>query len=208
VELLLRHAPASIAILALTSIVSLIAFQNPQLLARAVLHPWGLSRTRRYDTLISHGFVHGSGGHLLFNMLTLYSFGPPLEATIGTTGFVALYFLGMLASALGVCVTHHKNREYTALGASGAILAVLFAFIVYYPMTVLRLFFIIPMPATLFAVGFLAYTIWAAKHWRGSTAHEGHFGGALLGMLFVALTDPGAWVDAAGKVARMLQNQE
>lgn len=205
-EMLLRAAPASFAILAITVIVSLIALQSsPKLMSRSVLHPWALSRTRRYETLITHGFVHVSPMHLAFNMLTLYSFGPPMEMAHGTAWFLALYFLGMLASALGMILTHRKNPEYTAVGASGAILAVLFAFIVYDPTSVLLLFFVIPVPATVFAVGFLAYTVWAAKHWRGRTAHEGHFGGAVFGLLFVTFTDPGEWREAWLKVAQMLQ---
>lgn len=205
-ESLLRAAPASFAILALTIVVSWIALQgSARLRARAVLHPWGLVRGSGYETLITHGFVHGSFAHLLFNMVTLYSFGPTLEIQIGTPAFIALYFLGLLASALGVVVTHRRNPDYSAVGASGAILAVLFAFIVYYPTSMLGLFFVIPVPATVFAVGFLAYSIWASKYSRGHTAHEGHFGGAVFGMLFVAVTDPHAWVEAFDKVALLFR---
>lgn len=201
-EMLLRAAPATFAILAITVVVSFVALKNaPQLLPRMVLHPWALPRTHRYETLITHGFVHGSPAHLLFNMVTLYSFGPPLEMRLGTPTFLALYFLGMLASALGTILTHRKDPQYSALGASGAILAVLFAFIVYEPTSVLLLFFVIPVPATVFAVAFLAYTIWAGKYWRRGTAHEGHFGGAILGMLFVTVIDPGQWHDVWLKVS-------
>src|SRR5262245_21252183 len=113
-EPLLSAAPASFAILAVTFIVSLIALQGaPRMRAQALLHPWGLARTHRYDTLITHGFVHGSVPHLLFNMMTLYSFGPPMEMRIGTPAFIALYFLGMLASAFGVWITHRRNPDYT-----------------------------------------------------------------------------------------------
>jgi membrane associated rhomboid family serine protease len=201
--MLLRAAPASFAILAITVVVSLVALQNaPKMLPRLALHPWGLPQSHRYETLITHGFVHGSPAHLLFNMLTLYSFGPPMEMRLGTPLFVALYFLGMLASALGTILTHRKERQYSAVGASGAILAVLFAFIVYEPTRVLLLFFVIPVPATVFAAGFLAYTIWAAKYWRRSVAHEAHFGGAIFGMLFVTVIDPGEWRDVWLKVAQ------
>jgi membrane associated rhomboid family serine protease len=201
-EMLLRAAPATFAILAITVVVSFVALKNaPKLLPRMVLHPWALPRTHRYETLITHGFVHGSPAHLLFNMVTLYSFGPPLEMRLGTPTFLALYFLGMLASALGTILTHRKDPQYSALGASGAILAVLFAFIVYEPTSVLLLFFVIPMPATVFAVAFLAYTIWAGKYWRRGTAHEGHFGGAIFGMLFVTVIAPGQWHDVWLKVS-------
>ena len=139
--------------------------------------------------------MHADFGHLLFNSLTLYFFGPTLERTIGTPRFVALYFVGLLISSLGTVIKQKNNREYASLGASGAILAVLFAYIVYYPTNMLYLYFALPIPAVLFAFGYLAYTIWAAKNSRGRINHDAHLGGALTGLAFVALTTPSAYSD-------------
>jgi membrane associated rhomboid family serine protease len=191
--------------MALTVIVSLVALKgSPGLAERNLLRPQGVLRAHRYDTLISNGFFHASFGHLFFNMLTLYFFGPQLEAKIGTPRFVALYFLGLLVSSLGTVFTHRKDPNYASLGASGAILAVLFAFIVYYPTSMLGLFFVIPVPAALFAVGYLAYTIWASKYSRGRINHDAHFDGALFGLLFVAVTDYAAWRQAFATIAGAL----
>jgi membrane associated rhomboid family serine protease len=198
-------APASFAILALTIVISLIALKgSPALAERNLLRPQGVLREHRYDTLITNGFFHADMGHLFFNMLTLYFFGPTLEARIGTPKFVALYFLGLLVSSLGTVITHRKNASYASLGASGAILAVLFAFIVYYPTRMLGLFFVIPVPAALFAVGYLAYTVWASKYSRGRINHDAHFDGALFGMLFVAVTDYDTWRRAFATIAGAL----
>jgi membrane associated rhomboid family serine protease len=137
--------------------------------------------------------VHADFGHLLFNSLTLYFFGPTLERTIGTTRFLVLYFIGLVISSLGTVIKQKNNADYASLGASGAILAVLFAYIVYYPTNMLYLYFALPIPAVLFAFGYLAYTIWASKNSRGRVNHDAHLDGALTGLVFVGLTDFDAW---------------
>jgi membrane associated rhomboid family serine protease len=96
-------------------------------------------------------------------------------------------------SDLGTYFKHRNNPEYASLGASGAILAVLFASIVYFPGQSLYIIPIpIPIPAPLFAVGYLAYTWWSSRQARGRINHDAHLGGALTGLAFVALTDPAA----------------
>jgi membrane associated rhomboid family serine protease len=153
-------------------------------------------KQRDFVPLITSGFIHGDIGHLLFNALTFFFFAPPLEATIGTPRFIALYFIALLLTSIGSLYRQRANPDYSALGASGAILAVLFAFIVYYPTTVLYFMFILPIPAVLFAFGYMAYSWWAAKNSRGRIAHDAHLDGALTGLAFVALTDFDAWARA------------
>lgn len=182
-------------IFAVTLIVSLVGlFAAPRLIERSLLRPYYLTRNREYQRLITSGFVHADLGHLIFNMITFYSFAFPLERRIGTMNFVALYFIGMVLSELGTCIKHRNNPEYASLGASGAILAVLFAYIVYFPTHSLYIIPIpLPIPAPLFAVGYLAYTWWSSRHPKGRINHDAHLGGALTGLAFVALTDPGAF---------------
>jgi membrane associated rhomboid family serine protease len=86
-----------------------------------------------------------------------------------------------------------NNPDSAALGASGAILAVLFAYIVYYPTHMLYLYFAIPSPAVVFAFGYLAYSWWASKHKRDNINHDAHLDGAITGLIFVGLTDLPAW---------------
>src|SRR4030095_2443158 len=114
--------------------------------------PYDRLRERTYSTLITCGFVHADFGHLLFNSLSLYFFGPGLERRIGTGRFIALYFLGLLISSLGTVYKQKNTPDYRSLGASGAILAVLFAFIVYYPTNMIYLSLALPIPPVLFAV--------------------------------------------------------
>jgi membrane associated rhomboid family serine protease len=186
--------PATFAILALIVVVSALGLTSmPRIIESCLLRPWQVVRKRAYAPIITCGFVHGDFGHLLFNSLTLFFFGPVLELKIGTPRFVALYFIGLGVSSLGTVVKHRDNPEYASLGASGAILAVLFAFIVYYPLENIYLFFAIGIPAALFAFGYLAYTWWASKNARGRINHDAHLDGALTGFAFVAFTDFDAW---------------
>jgi membrane associated rhomboid family serine protease len=111
---------------------------------------------------------------------------------------LVLYFVGLLMSQVQTYYKHRDNPEYATLGASGAISAVLFAAVVYMPTNSLFIFPIpVPIPAPLFAVGYLAYTWWASKNARGRINHDAHLGGALTGLAFVALFDPGAYARAA-----------
>lgn len=195
------RTPASLVILGLIVVVSFLALRvSPQILERNLLRPYRMLRDRTYDTIVTSGFIHGDFGHLLFNGLTLYFFGPGLEARIGTTRFVLLYFIGLILSSLGTVYKQRNNPNYAALGASGAILAVLFAYIVYYPTRMLYLYFAIPIPAVLFAFGYLAYSWWASNHKRDNINHDAHLDGALTGLIFVGLTDFPAWREAFAQI--------
>jgi membrane associated rhomboid family serine protease len=192
--------PGALVILASTCLVSLAGlFIAPQLIVHALFRPYWLVRRAEYITLMSSGFVHADVGHLLFNAITLYSFAFVLERHIGTLQFVALYFSGLLFGNVGTYVKHRADPNYSCLGASGAILAVLFASIVYFPSQ--RLFIIpipVPIPAPLFALGYLAYSYYSARQSRDKINHDAHIGGALTGLAFVAITNPGAYGNLLG----------
>ena len=166
----------------------------PALLERSLLRPYWLVPQRRYATLITSGFMHANFAHLAFNAFTLWSFGRALENAIGTQKFVVLYMLGLLISNGGTWLAHRREPDYASLGASGAILAVLFASIVYFPTQSLYVLpFPVPIPAPLFAVAYLGYSWYASRFLRGRVNHDAHIGGAIFGLAFVALTDPSAW---------------
>jgi membrane associated rhomboid family serine protease len=188
------QTPASMLILGAIVVMSALAlWVAPGILERNLLRPYWLLRRRQYDTIVTSGFIHGDFGHLLFNSLTFFFFAPALEHRIGTPRFVALYFIGLVLSSLGTVYKQRNNPDYAALGASGAILAVLFAYIVYYPKQMLYLYFAIPIPAVLFAFGYLAYSWWASRNRRDNINHDAHLDGAITGLIFVGLTDFDAW---------------
>jgi len=193
--------PVSYTLLILIVSVSVLGLTTaPRITELCLLRPYQVVRKGQYATIVTCGFVHADFAHLIFNGLTLFFFGPSLELTIGSVNFAILYAVGLVISSLGTVYKHRNNPDYASLGASGAILAVLFAFIVYYPTRMLYLYFAIPIPAALFACGYLAYTWWASKRAHGRINHDAHLDGAITGMIFVALTDFGAWQDAFQQV--------
>ena len=184
---------AAPAIMLLTVGISLLGmYQLPDLINKFLFRPYFFLRERQYDTMIMSGFIHADMQHLLFNMITFYFFAFPMERFLGTTRFVVLYLVGLVISHTCTWYKERRNPQYASLGASGAISAVLFAFIVYFPTTMLFVFFL-PMPALLFAVLYVGYSWWAAKNARDRINHDAHLCGALSGWGFVAVTDPGAF---------------
>ncbi len=200
---LTQGAPAAAAVLATMLVASLIAlYAVPSILDRHVLRPYWLLPRRQYATVVSSGFLHADLPHLLFNAFTFWAFAFSLERAIGSARFVALYAFGLLVSSAGTWLAHRRQPEYASLGASGAILAVLFASIVYTPAQSIFIFPLpLPIPAPLFALLYLAFTIYASRQpARGRINHDAHLSGALAGVAFVLLTDPAAFGRALQQV--------
>jgi membrane associated rhomboid family serine protease len=184
---------AAPAILILTIVISLLGmYQIPDIINRFLFRPYFFLREKQYDTMIMSGFIHADLTHLLFNMITFYFFAFPLERFLGTGKFVALYLAGLVVSHTCTWYKERNNAQYASLGASGAISAVLFAYIVYFPSTMLLVFFI-PMPAMVFAFIYVGYSWWASKNANDRINHDAHLCGALSGLGFVAVTDPSAF---------------
>ena len=182
---------ASLAILVVTIIVSVIGLGAPKVIERSLLRPYLVARGSGYAGLLTSGFVHAGVGHMVFNLITFYSFGFALERVIGPFKLVALYFGALLISGLGTCYKHRDDPAYASLGASGAILGVLFASIVYFPRQSLFILPLpVPIPAPLFAVGYLAFSWYSSRTNRGQINHDAHIFGALTGLVFVLVTDP------------------
>jgi membrane associated rhomboid family serine protease len=183
---------AALSILVVTLVVSVIGLAAPKVIEHSLLRPYLVARGSGYAGLLTSGFVHANVGHLLFNLITFYSFGFKLEQqAIGSFSFVALYFSALLISGIGTCYKHRDDPAYASLGASGAILGVLFASIVYFPRQKLIILPLpIPIPAPLFAVGYLAFSWYSSRSNRGQVNHDAHIFGALTGLAFVLLTDP------------------
>jgi len=191
---LTQGAPVSAVLLAVIVAVSLIGLYGiPAWIERNLLRPYWLVRRSEYATLVTSGFIHADIAHLLFNGFTLWAFAFPLERTLGSGRFLLLYTSGLLVSSFGTWLKHRDDPDYRSLGASGAILAVLFASIVYFPTNAIYILPIpVPIPAPLFAVAYLAYTVYASRQARGRINHDAHLSGALTGLAFVAATDPQA----------------
>lgn len=185
-------------LLAIVAMSLFTLYLAPRSLPRFLFRPYWFLRNREYFTLVSSAFVHADLPHLIFNCVTFWFFGIPLERIIGTPRFALLYGVGLVCSEIGPYLKQRDNPDYATLGASGAISAVLFASIVYLPDQSLMILPIpVPIPAPLYAVGYLAYSVWASRRNRDGINHDAHLGGAVTGLAFVALTDFDAYRRAA-----------
>lgn len=187
----------SIALLVfvVTIAISLVAlYGSPGLRERLAFRPYRVGRGKEWYTLVTHGFVHADLAHLAFNMMTYWFFAFALERVVGRAAFAVLYFVALVASEIAPYRKHRQDPRYVTLGASGAITAVLFASIIYFPGSRLMIFPLpVPIPAPLFAVLYLAASAYADRQQLGRINHGAHIGGALTGLLFVAVTDPRAY---------------
>lgn len=192
-------------ILAVTVLVSWQAWEKPRLQERLILWPPAIDRNKEYDRLLTYGLIHADGMHLAFNMLTLYSFGMLMEryfsASIGSMGYLLFYLSALVVSILPSYLRHRHDRQYASLGASGAVSAVLFSSILLDPWGLILLFFVVPVPAFVFAGLYLWYSIWMDRRGRGNVNHSAHLWGALYGMVFALVEEPAL---AGHFVARLL----
>lgn len=180
-------APVAFVIFVITLITSLLAFYNEEFYSRATLHPYSVSRGSRIYTLITSGLIHRDWSHLFFNMLSYYFFASQLEANyLGHWQFGVLYTASLILSDLPTVQKHRNDMWYRSLGASGAISAVIFSYILFSPKTMLYVMFI-PMPAILFGVLYLVYCAWASKQSRDNINHDAHFFGAISGLAITIL---------------------
>lgn len=196
-------SPGATLVFAATIALSLLGmYRVPRVIELSLFRPYWFLRRRQYGTIVSSGFVHADLPHLIFNMFTFWFFAFPMEQRIGTPAFLTLYGSGLVLSHACTWFKQKDNPQYASLGASGAISAVLFAFIIYYPTTELLIFPIpLPIPAALFAVGYVGYSWWASRQERGRINHDAHLCGALTGLVFVAVTDPRAFTLLQGILA-------
>ena len=188
----------TILIIAITAIVSIIAFGNHQLFRRMAFNAYDIKHFNNSYRFISYALVHADWIHLLVNMMVLYSFGRVVEnyyeMLFGTKGMLYYILLYVGAAALSTLPSYGKHKDnysYTAVGASGAVSAVLFASIVFYPLGKITIFPIpIGIPAILFGPLFLVYSAYMSKKNIDNVGHDVHFWGAVFGFVFTIVLKP------------------
>ena len=181
---------ATLVIIASTVIVTLIGFKDRSFFEKYKFNIAGIKKGEKVR-LFSSGFLHADVNHLLFNMLTLYFFAPVVVSYLSTTLFVCIYVAALLAGSWLSFIFHKQEPYYSAIGASGAVTGVLYAAILLNPNMSLYLFFVpIPIPAWLFGVGYLLYSIYGMLNKRDNIGHDAHFGGAIAGYVLALLFAP------------------
>jgi membrane associated rhomboid family serine protease len=188
---------ANLLILLITVAVSMLGLSNPRVIHALILWPPAVKKKGEVYRLASYGVVHADLPHLAFNMITLYFFGGPIEAVylraLGQLGYVWFYAMALIASILPTYLRHRDDAHYRSLGASGAVSAVMFAFILFQPWAGIRLFFIpIDIPAIVFAVLYVAYESWSQRRGQDNVNHSAHLWGAAFGVVFTLVMVPGA----------------
>ena len=185
----------TLSIIIITSIISLAGFRNGKIVDSLIFWPPAINKKYQYYRFVTCGLIHADYMHLIFNMVTLYFFGTIMEVYYqGELGlqknyYLALYICSLIASNIPTYLKHRNDYNYRSLGASGAVSAVLFAFILLRPwQRIFVLFF--PVPAIIYGALFLFYSAYMSRRGGGNVNHDAHFYGALFGILFTIAIRP------------------
>ena len=168
-------------------------WKRADIFERMLFHAPSVHYRREWYRVISYGFLHSGWGHLFINMFVLWMFGKNVEATyaylFGTKGhflYLFLYLSAIIISTLYDLKKRKDDYNYRAVGASGAVSAVLFSYIFLYPTQSVYFFFIpIPIPAFIFGIFYLIYSSYMAKKNIDNVGHDAHFWGGVYGLLFL-----------------------
>ena len=189
----------TVIIIAITCIVSILCFNGTLNGNKLIFNAYQVWHRKEWYRMLTSGMIHSGWGHLFFNMLTLYFFGRVVEqyfsaafgGVLGAVLSVVLYVSALAISSLGDLVKYRDNWNYNALGASGAVSAVLFASILFAPKMGIYIYLIpIPVPGYIFAPLYLLYCWYMAKRNMDNIGHTAHFWGAVYGILFPIICKP------------------
>lgn len=178
----------------ITCIISITGFSRQNVIEDMIFYPPAISRRQQYYRFITHGFIHADGIHLAFNMLALYSFGEGLETVFGFSCvfgkmgklyFLLLYFTGLIVASLPDHFKYRDSYHFRSLGASGAVSAVVFSMILFFPQSPIGLLFLpLKIPGYIFAIIYLAVSVYLDKRGDSRINHSAHFWGAAYGIVF------------------------
>lgn len=185
----------SLIILIITSVVSVMAFRHPEMLEKGIFHPVAIWQRNEWYRFLTNGLLHAGWLHLIINMYVLWIFGTIAETAFtqtfslfGRPLYLAMYLLAIPISTTYSYVKHRHNYYYKSLGASGAVSAVLFSAILFYPLLPIYVFPLpFGVPAFIFGPLYLAYCVYMARHARDHIGHDAHFLGAVFGFCFPLL---------------------
>ena len=183
-----------IVIIAVTVLISYKGFNDLSFFRKFEFHVGSILKGEQIR-MISSGFLHVDMGHLFFNMVTLWFFAPLVLAYLGNWTFVLVCLGSLIFGNLLTLLFNKNNYSYRAVGASGAVTGVLYSAILLQPDMMLGLFFVIPIPAYLFGILYLLYSIYGMKSKNDNIGHSAHFGGAVGGYVITLIEQPQLLVD-------------
>lgn len=150
----------------------------------------GSIRSGEQIRMITSAFLHVDFFHLAFNMFALYSFAPVVTESLGNMTFLLIYLGSLIFGSLLTMVFHSNDYNYRAVGASGAVTGIIYSAILLYPEMTIGIFGIIPLPAYIFGIGYLLYSIYGMKTKKDNIGHTAHFGGAIAGYAITLFKEP------------------
>jgi membrane associated rhomboid family serine protease len=185
----------SLVIIIITCLISYTALQNYDQLDKLSLQPYMVKRYKQYYRFVTSGFVHADFQHLLFNMLTLWFFGRFIEDVFTSLFqnklvYILYYVLGIIVANIPSYIKNRNNSNYSSLGASGAISAIVFTAIIVNPWAPIYLFFALKMPAVVYGILFLGISAYMSRKGGGNINHDAHLWGALFGVVFPLIFHP------------------
>ena len=189
----------TLIIILVTAAVSILCFTGKLDINALIFNASKVWHGKQWYRMLTYGRVHGGWGHLFFNMLTLYFFGSVVEQyfglafgnTLGIVLYVVLYVSAIAVSTVGDLIKYRNSPGYNAVGASGAVSAVLFASILFEPKMGIYIYLIpIPVPGYIFAPLYLLYCWYMAKRNMDNIGHTAHFWGAVYGLVFPLIFRP------------------
>jgi membrane associated rhomboid family serine protease len=200
-----------LTIIAVTCLVSVMAFRNPVLMNRLQFNAYAIKHQKQAYRFFSYGLVHAGIAHLAINMFVLWSFGRIvydiylyLFGNLGILYFLILYIGGIMFSVLFDFGRHKNDEWYNAVGASGAVSAVVFASIILYPAGGVYLFFIpIEIPSPVFGILYLVYSASMARRGRDNIGHDAHFWGAIYGVVLTIAFKPELFLSFMNEVTNI-----
>lgn len=190
----IADAPATYALIFANLVVSAYAF----FIDRGFINHFAFQvdavvKKEQHYRVITSSFLHVGAFHLLFNMMTLFFFGPTVEEILGKLGFLVVYFGAIIASGVTTAIVHRKNGSYSSVGASDAVSGVLLSFCVFFPLQPIYIMFIpVGIPALLYGFLFIVLSARLMGEPGSRVAHEGHLGGAVAGVILTLLMKPEA----------------
>jgi membrane associated rhomboid family serine protease len=185
-----KIGPVTLALIIANGLISYKGFSDRYFFEKNLFQINKVLVGKEYRRLFVSGFLHADWAHLLFNMFSFYSFATVIETFLGPVKFLAIYFASLLGGDILALIIHSKNPYYRAVGASGAVCGIIFAYVAMFPEK--EVVMIIPMRGWVFGIIYALFTIYGIKTNAGNIGHEAHLGGALIGLLTAVILYPPA----------------